>query len=277
MCANFSAKVRLHVCLHAWPARMPINTGMGGYCGAGLGSLKQHPHEPRARSTARNHLQVVFSSCLLFNNFLTVADRRLAARRAREQQERLQVRKRLSTRFHAAARAVLRWHAWPGAGRGWQHVARVCRCWHAHASQDTAPMHPYVRACAPGHTPHAQMVADLRQSLQRKDAFLSLVGHELRTPLNGVIGLSEALRRGAGEACMFRVLPRARCQQHENVQLLGIQLLTTCVHRGFQGASVAAQVADSVAAQVADGVAAQVADGVTMYCHIRVCAPQGGS
>eukprot|EP00198_Chlamydomonas_reinhardtii_P009452 XP_001698789.1 chlamyopsin-6 [Chlamydomonas reinhardtii] len=43
-----------------------------------------------------------------------------------------------------------------------------------------------------------QMIQDLRDSVTRKDQFMSLMSHELRTPLNGIIQLSDALVRGAG-------------------------------------------------------------------------------
>lgn len=43
------------------------------------------------------------------------------------------------------------------------------------------------------------MVSELTEAVVRKDQFMSLMSHELRTPLNGVIQLSDALSRGAGE------------------------------------------------------------------------------
>eukprot|EP00798_Chlamydomonas_sp_ICE-L_P006274 gene6274-2906_t len=50
-------------------------------------------------------------------------------------------------------------------------------------------------------TERIQMMADLRESISRKDNFLSIISHELRTPLNAIIQLSNALTRGSAQQC----------------------------------------------------------------------------
>eukprot|EP00798_Chlamydomonas_sp_ICE-L_P004427 gene4427-14559_t len=76
--------------------------------------------------------KVVFSSCILYNNFVTIAQRRLMAQLEQEHKDRI------------------------------------------------------------------IMVESLKETVQSKDEFISVIGHELRTPLNAVIQLSNAVARGAG-------------------------------------------------------------------------------
>jgi len=78
--------------------------------------------------------KVVFSSCILYNNFVTLQQRRLQAQLAQEHRDRI------------------------------------------------------------------RMVSELKESVQMKDEFISVIGHELRTPLNAIIQLSNAVARGAGGA-----------------------------------------------------------------------------
>ncbi|KAG1681287.1 hypothetical protein FOA52_007333 [Chlamydomonas sp. UWO 241] len=85
--------------------------------------------------------KVVFSSCILYNNYVTLQQRRVAAQLVQE------------------------------------HADRI------------------------------RMVADLKESLQHKDEFISVIGHELRTPLNAVIKLSTAI---AGNFGVPEYLPRHR-------------------------------------------------------------------
>eukprot|EP00798_Chlamydomonas_sp_ICE-L_P008775 gene8775-33642_t len=76
--------------------------------------------------------KVIFSSCILYNNFVTIAQRRLMAQLEQEHKDRV------------------------------------------------------------------RMVEELKDTVQSKDEFISMIGHELRTPLNAIIQLSNAIARGAG-------------------------------------------------------------------------------
>eukprot|EP00798_Chlamydomonas_sp_ICE-L_P008207 gene8207-1470_t len=100
--------------------------------------------------------KVVFSSCIMYNNFLSIAQRRMLASLAKEQAERI------------------------------------------------------------------QMVADLRESISRKDNFLSIIGHELRTPLNAIIQLSNALARGTGGSLTDRGKGWIQTISDSGLHLLGI-------------------------------------------------------
>lgn len=133
--------------------------------------------------------QVVFSSSIMYNNYMTITQRRRLVQEKREHAERLQVRAHEHRRTHCTPCIHMR--ARP--------PARTCTraCLHARTH---APTRTHAHALSRPHAPTPQVVRDLGSAVTAKDEFLAVVGHELRTPLNAIIQLSRAIARGAGAA-----------------------------------------------------------------------------